>query len=175
MGTAKSNPFWGIVMEMLNQKFKEAFGKDVKEVLEFVMANLNSDFEKQCLVCYFLGKGAPLQVSDDVFKRAAAVAVEARAASEKRYGGPTPVTIDGKKYYSQVISFYDSDEFNYAFGCATVFFDENGVPVGLKDRYDFDMAGHRDKMAEKLTELMAKIEHSKLGGKPYDIYYGIHD
>lgn len=82
--------------------------------------------------------------------------------------------INGKQYYSKCISFYNNDEFDYALGCATVFFDESGTPVGLRDYYDFDPAEHRGDMEEKLTQIMAELEKTPFGGKPYDILYGIY-
>lgn len=142
--------------------------------MEHFMVKVNSEFEKNCLMWYFLGKGEVMNVADDVFERIAKAAVEARTASEERFNGPQKVTIDGKTYYAQTISFYENDEFDYALGCATVFFDEEGVPVGLKDRYDFNESDHRDNDAENDTTFMAKLEQAKLA-KAYDIVYGIHD
>ncbi|MCO7112779.1 hypothetical protein NIB75_10445 [Bacteroides uniformis] len=71
-----------------------------------------------------------MTVSSEVFERIAKAAVASRAASEKLFHGPQKVIIKGKVYYSQTISFYENDEFDYALGCATIFFDEEGVPVG---------------------------------------------
>ena len=101
-------------------------------------------------------------------------AVAARAASEKLVHGPQKVIIKGQVYYSQTISFYENDEFDYALGCATIFFDEEGVPVGLKDIYDFNEAKHRDTNAESDTTFMAKFEKANLA-KSYAILYGIND
>lgn len=162
------------VLKIADQKVQAHFGKNLEALLEHFMAKVNSEFERQCLIWYFLGKGKTMQVAPEVFQRIAKAAVDSRAASEKRFHGPQKITIDGKVYYSQTISFYENDEFDYALGCATIFFDENGVPVGLKDRYDFNEAEHRDTDAENDTIFMAKLEQAKLA-KSYDILYGIHD
>lgn len=138
------------------------FGKNLEEVLKHFMAKVNSDFEKQCLLWYFTKKGQTMTVSSEVFERIAKAAVASRAASEKLFHGPQKVIIKGKVYYSQTISFYENDEFDYALGCATIFFDEEGVPVGLKDIYDFNEAKHRDTNAESDTTFMAKFEKANL-------------
>lgn len=69
-----------------------------------------------------------MTVSSEVFERIAKAAVASRAASEKLFHGPQKVIIKGKVYYSQTISFYENDEFDYALGCATIFFDEEAFP-----------------------------------------------
>lgn len=148
------------------------FGKNLEEVLKHFMAKVNSDFEKQCLLWYFTKKGQTMTVSSEVFERIAKAAVASRAASEKLFHGPQKVIIKGKVYYSQTISFYENDEFDYALGCATIFFDEEGVPVGLKDIYDFNEAKHRDTNAESDTTFMAKFEKANLA-KSYAILYGL--
>ena len=150
------------------------FGKNLEDVLKHFMAKVNSDFEKQCLLWYFTKKGQTMTVSSEVFERIAKAAVASRAASEKLFHGPQKVIIKGKVYYSQTISFYENDEFDYALGCATIFFDEEGVPVGLKDIYDFNEAKHRDTNAESDTTFMAKFEKANLA-KSYAILYGIND
>ena len=122
----------------------------------------------------FTWKGQTMTVSSEVFERIAKAAVASRAASEKLFHGPQKVIIKGKVYYSQTISFYENDEFDYALGCATIFFDEEGVPVGLKDIYDFNEAKHRDTNAESDTTFMAKFEKANLA-KSYAILYGIND
>lgn len=169
---------WNVIinafLEVADQEVQKHFGKNLEELLNHFMAKVNSEFERQCLVWYFVGKGQKKEVSPEVFQRIAKAAVESRAASEKRFHGPRQVTIDGKIYYSQTISFYEYDEFDYALGCSTIFFDEKGVPVGLRDRYDFNEAKHRDTDAEKDTTFMDKLEQDGLA-KSYDIVYGIHD
>ena len=126
------------------------FGKNLEEVLKHFMAKVNSDFEKQCLLWYFTKKGQTMTVSSEVFERIAKAAVASRAASEKLFHGPQKVIIKGKV------------------------FDEEGVPVGLKDIYDFNEAKHRDTNAESDTTFMAKFEKANLA-KSYAILYGIND
>lgn len=166
--------FINTLVKVADEKVQAHFGKNLEELLTHFMAKVNSEFERQCLLWYFLGKGKPMEVSSEVFQRIAEAAVASRAASEKRYHGPQKVTIEGKVYDSQIISFYEYDEFDYALGCAVVFFDENGVPVGLKDTYDFNEAKHRDTDAENDTTFMAKFEKANLA-KSYAILYGIND
>lgn len=165
-------------MEKKNDSFLEKlwsiFEKRINEILKPIAEKLNSEFEKECLMHYLLKNGATLKVTDEVFKRIAAVAVKEQEKAGGKLNGTIPVTIGGKQYYSKCISFYSDDEFDYALGCATVFFDENGTPVGLRDLYDFDPAEHRGEMEEKLTKIMAELEKTPLGGKPYDILYGIY-
>ena len=150
------------------------FEKRLTEILKPIAEKLNSEFEKECLMHYLLKGGETLIVSDDVFKRIAEEAVKEQEKAGGKLQGATPVKINGKQYYSKCISFYNNDEFDYALGCATVFFDESGTPVGLRDYYDFDPAEHPGDMEEKLTQIMAELEKTPFGGKPYDILYGIY-
>lgn len=168
-------------MEKKQESFMKSlwsiFEKKLNEILKPLAEKLNSDFEKECLRHYLVEGGKTMIVSDDVFGRIAAVATKEQEKAGGKLAGATPVTIDGKKYFTKCISFYNDDEFDYALGCAYVFFDEEGTPVGLKDRYDFNPSstGHRGEKEEKLTEIMNELEKTKFGGKPYDIFYGIHN
>lgn len=150
------------------------FEKKLAEILKPIAEKLNSEFEKECLMHYLLKNGESLVINDNVFKGISEEVVKEQEKAGGKLHGVTPVKINGQQYYSKCISFYNNDEFDYALGCATVFFDENGTPVGLKDRYDFNPAEHRGEMEEKLTQIMAELEKTPLGGKPYDILYGIH-
>lgn len=159
------------------EKMFGIFEAKINDILKTVGEKLNSEFEKECMIYYLKKSGLPMIVKDDVFERIAAVAVKEQEKAGGKLAGATPITIDGKPYYTKCISFYGDREFDYALGCATIFFDENGTPVGLRDRYDFDPkpGGHRGDQEEKLTQIMAELEKTRLGGKPYDILYGIHD
>lgn len=149
----------------------------INAFLKPVLDKLNSPFEIECLQHYLSKKGDILIVPQDVFERIAAVAVKEQEKAGGKLAGATPITIDGKTYYTKCISFYGNQEFDYALGCATVFFDEDGKPVGLRDRYDFnpEPGGHRGTKEEQLTQIMNDLEKTPFGGKPYDILYGIHD
>lgn len=67
-------------MEKKNDSFLEKlwsiFEKRINEILKPIAEKLNSEFEKECLMHYLLKKGATLKVTDEVFKRIAAVAVK---------------------------------------------------------------------------------------------------
>lgn len=83
----------------------------------------NTSTEQQTRDHYLSGNGSDVQLTDEMFKRAANFA-------QYQLGKPPK---DG----SQVVSFYDSPEFNGTFGRATVHI-QNGEVVGIEDYYDFD-------------------------------------
>ncbi|MDR0977224.1 MAG: hypothetical protein LBL78_05685 [Prevotellaceae bacterium] len=134
---------------------------------------LNSEFEKECLFHYLFGKGKQMTLEPDVFKRLSDIAVaKQKQESDDPLAGTYPVTIGGKPYLAKCMSLYDTEEFDYSLGNATVYFDANGTPVGLYDIYDFDPASHRAPGEEALVKLVNSLTAGI--GKPYHIVYGIH-
>ena len=160
MGVQKQNGFGDVVLKQINDKLTQMLEK------------LNTEFECECLRHYLIGKGETMVLSDEIFQKVAAH-VEPQFAAGKGIGSISYVTINGVKYRSQAISFYDNTDFDYAFGCSTVYFNAEGKAVGFRDIYDFDAAGHRKEMEEKLTELMGIIGKF-LKAQPYDIVYGTY-
>ncbi|MDR0973542.1 MAG: hypothetical protein LBM61_06115 [Prevotellaceae bacterium] len=148
------------------------FGDIVNTLLRLAEEKLNSQFEQDCLKHYLDNTGTTMELSKDTFQLIAAETLKLQEAAGGRLAGTTSVNINGKRYYTKCINFYGCRDFDYALGCSTLYFDEEGTPVGIYDRYDFDAAKHRDTLAEQLTELMSFLA-SKGIGKAYDIVYGV--
>jgi hypothetical protein len=99
------------------------------------------------------------------------VAAYAKDVVKGSYAQAPLVAFGSTKYYAVVVDFERSQEYNYAFGHATVYFDENGAPVGFYDVYDFNPANYRSASSEALTRLINRID-KLFQGKPYKIYHG---
>lgn len=160
MEVQKQNGFWDGLLKQVNDKLTK------------VLEKLNTEFECECLRHYLIGKGETMVLSDEIFQKVAAHA-EPQFAAGKGIGAISDVMINGVKYRSQAISFYDNPDFDYAFGCSTVYFNAEGKAVGFKDIYDFDKAEHRKEMEEKLTELMGFVGKF-LKAEHYNIVYGTY-
>ena len=68
--------FINTLVKVADEKVQAHFGKNLEELLTHFMAKVNSEFERQCLLWYFLGKGKPMEVSSEVFQRIAEAAVQ---------------------------------------------------------------------------------------------------
>ncbi|MDR0961691.1 MAG: hypothetical protein LBM62_03925 [Mediterranea sp.] len=155
------------------QQETDLFGFSIKTLSDRVKEKLNTPFEEECLEHYFKGSGKAKKLSPEVFKRLSDVVTKKQQKEGAPLAGASPVQIDGNPYFYKCISFYDTDEFDYSLGCATVYFDVDGNPVGVADKYDFDPAGHRNGIEEALVKLVSAM--SALGlGKAYALEYGIH-
>lgn len=86
------------------------------------------------------------------------------------------VVINGDTYYKMMVSFYDNSDYELALGTATVYYDQVGHVVGLKDRYDFNSMpkGVRTWWAETMTNWMDGLG-SVYNAKDFNVLYGIHD
>ena len=124
-----------------------------------------TDFEVSLFAKYLFGNGSTYNMSKERFDDIAIVAKSGAVSSE------STVTIGGQTYTKKVVSFYSSNQYDYAFGRATVYYDSAGKAVGFKDRYDFNALpeGERDSLAEHLTGLASGL------GTSFNIFYGVHD
>jgi len=123
-----------------------------------------SSFELSCFYNYTSSNGT-LNLDADQFSGIADAAAGANYTSSW-------VNIGGTMYEKRVVSFYNNEEYDYALGTATVYYDSCGNAVGMKDYYNFNAmsAGERTAIAEAATYVGSQIP-----GASYDIYYGIHD
>jgi RHS repeat-associated protein len=78
---------------------------------------------------------------------------------------------DGVFMFQGLIDLYVSDEFNYAYGNATMFFDKDMNPIGFFDRYNMNQSTHRGKLEERDTSRGRSLG-SFFESKPFDIIYG---
>jgi hypothetical protein len=137
------------------------------------IAKLISEFELTCIMHFVIGKGETMTLSDDTFQGIANEVMKLQKAAGGPLVGASPVTIKGKQYYTKCINFYGSEAYDYALGCSTVYFDAEGTPVGIRDRYDFDAAKHRDSDSENLVKIVNMLMQLLKVGKEYDIVYGV--
>lgn len=121
---------------------------------------------------YWFGKG-DRKLTKREFAEIAAYA-ESVVGNYRKNGALKMVDAKGNVYYQNVISFYSNEKFDFAFGSATVAFNERGKAVGFFDVYDFDPKpyGKRGLLAETVTR--AVYNNSPPMAKPYFIYYGIN-
>lgn len=114
----------------------------------------NTSTEQQTRNHYLSGSGSDVQLTDNMFKRAANYAQYQLGENPK----------DG----SQVVSFYDNSEFNGTLGRATVHI-KNGKVVGIEDYYDFDPKpwGERG----YIEEIGTRLGHYP-NAAPFNIYGG---
>lgn len=127
-----------------------------------------SAFERKCLSQYWYAKGDMLipLLSDDW------IGIKA-ATNCTNYQSGNIFIVEGMKFYKKTVSFYSSPEYDYALGSCTITFSDKGRPVGLRDRYDFNIFADRSLKAEAATIAMAVLGQY-YGGKDYEIYYGVY-
>ncbi len=91
----------------------------------------------------------------------------------KSHNGYDIILENGTIGKSFIISFYNSPEFDHAFGTATIYVDQNFKIVGFMDVYDFDSRpwGQRSYKAEFLSRFIKCISPKK--AKPFKITYGL--
>ena len=149
----------------LRRWFKNHFEKD--EVYQMICDQANlSVFERKCFSQYWYAKGLMILTLD-----------EWEGISEVTdttgYKTGVPIKRRAMKFYKKVVSFYSYAEYDYALGSSTITFTENGIPVGLRDSYDFNMFANRSLKAEAVTISMS-ILGKLYGGQDYEIYYGVY-
>ena len=81
------------------------------------------------------------------------------------------VEIDGNQYQKKLVNLYESEEFDYALGTCTIYYDHCGSIVGMKDDYDFNMSG----ASRELIDHVATYFGSFIPGTSFSIRYGIYD
>ena len=147
---------------------------------------LDSHFEKSMFENYWLKKG-DIKLSDYRFGK-----IKDFLSDNKRIDfdaikkDPHSKVIfeDGTKGYKTVASFYtgkNHEEYDQAFGSATIYLDEKGKVIGLNDTYDFDTRmlrnltpGERDRSvkSELQTDAVAGSAAVTGNGKDFTIKYG---
>jgi hypothetical protein len=124
-------------------------------------------FEIFCALHYVEGTGSTMNLPDSLFNLIAQAASDSGVVT-----GSSWVVIDGKMYQQRTVNLYGCDEVDLALGTCTIYYDQNGKAVGLKDTYDFNFGGaERTILAHIGTGLASLL----LPGSKYDIYYGIHN
>lgn len=113
---------------------------------------------------YFGGSGETMEIGKNEFSRI--------YEAGKIDGMAKPMMFESGNFgFKGNIDLYASDEFDYAYGEATIYFNKNLVPSGFYDRYNMNSSTHRSIAAEKDTAL-GKSLGQLFGGKPYDIRAG---
>ncbi len=92
------------------------------------------------------------------------------ASDNVNYSSGFQVYIEGTEYYSTSVTYSNDRDLYYSYGTATVFFDDDGNPIGFKDFYDFNPSD-RSIFAETVVALMNRIG----GDGGFYIHYGIHN
>jgi hypothetical protein len=129
-----------------------------------IEALAGSNFEKECFRDYWNGSGNDKTLTPNTFND---IANEAPAPTNVH-----SVNINGQSYYEGTVNFYSVPEYDYAFGTATMFYDNNMTPVGFQDDYDFNK-GLRSIVPETITRTI-NILGSACGASNYSIHYGIY-
>ena len=173
------NPQW--------QQFEPNFlEKRYKNLGNIINGKLDSQFEKAMFENYWLKKG-DVKLSDYRFGKIKDFLSENKKidfGEIKKDPHSKVIFEDGSQGYKTVASFYtgkNHEEYNQAFGSATIYLDENGKVVGLNDTYDFDTRmlrnltpGKTDRSfsAELQTDAVAGAAAVSGSGKDFKVKYG---
>ncbi len=134
----------------------------------FLRNRLDSQVEKDNFTRYWLGQG-DLHLTTDSFN-----AISAEISRElPTYGGYHIGTSSGV-VFAYKTDFY-STSFDGLLGSAWVFYDKKGVPIGLFDRYDFNMKNWDERTLSNHTKTFgARLlsEVSSNCARPFNITYG---
>jgi len=125
-----------------------------------------SSFEWSALIHYLLDNGTDVNLTGSQFTGIAQAATSCGVVTNSTW-----VTINGNQYQKKTVSFYGCGDYDEGLGTATVYYDQCGQAVGMKDRYDFNLSGADRDLKAQLETLFGSL----LMGSAYNIFYGIHD
>ncbi|MFN4144414.1 MAG: hypothetical protein ACK4GN_01230 [Runella sp.] len=125
-----------------------------------------SEFAKDMFERYWLGLG-DYTLPANIFAEAVSVAQPTNDTQSKGQKVLNGILCNG---YER--SFYHNEKFRFAFGTATIYYAQNGNPMGFYDRYDFDSkpwGQGKTTKAEAITRMVRQF--SPPNARSFDITY----
>jgi RHS repeat-associated protein len=144
---------------------------DLGEIGNAIRDQVTGDsFNKDLFEQYWLGSG-DLSLTDEQFIKITNAGLEHNGGS---VASSRAITLsNGEPGVATVIDYYNTP-FALGFGRATVYYDNDGWPVGFRDHYDFNSSplGTRSLKNEAITRAV-NVAGRLNGAKPFTISYGI--